>query len=525
MADVIIVGSGAAGVAAALQLADLGITPLILDVGHERPANLPRAEGNLYSYRRRHDTYDLLVGERFQGLSLLLGKANVPVKLTAPNLEYVTQGSERLAPIDEVGFSAVQSFAAGGLANAWGAGLYRFLDEDLRGFPIGEEDLKPYFNRLTDEIGISGVHDDLAPFFGKPENLYPPLRLSKNCERVYRRYRKRRASFNSQGIHLGQAHVAVLSEARDGRETYAYTNTEMCQESTAIYSPTMTLERLIRAKKVVYQRGVLVQSWREHADGTEVSVLDLSTNARTRFNAKILILAAGAINTSKIVLASHEDYRTRLRLLENPAIQIPFILPTAIGTRLDTDAFGLVQLNLIWDSPGYDTRLQGSIMDLTAVTRAEFFGRLPYSARQNLALLRYLLPGMIVMQLFFPAKPGDAPLLSLQANGRLRIEDSSGLIDLRPLGALLKATRRMGAWTHPSLIARVPMGHAIHYAGTLPMRETPGPYECDPNGRLHGTRSVYVADSAAFSTLPAKNMSFAMMANAMRVARRASGTL
>ena len=78
--------------------------------------------------------------------------------------------------------------------------------------------------------------------------------------------------------------------------------------------------------------------------------------------------------------------------------------------------------------------------------------------------------------------------------------------------------RSLGLWTHPMLIQQPVTGHAIHYAGTLSMSETPGPYQCDVTGRLTGTRRVFIADSSSFASLTAKNMSLGMMAHAMRVA-------
>jgi choline dehydrogenase-like flavoprotein len=93
---------------------------------------------------------------------------------------------------------------------------------------------------------------------------------------------------------------------------------------------------------------------------------------------------------------------------------------------------------------------------------------------------------------------------------------------VKKLGGLLGALRSLGLWTLPMLIQKPVTGHAIHYAGTLPMAEAPGRYQCNPAGRLAGTRRVYVADSACFSALPAKNMSFSMMANAMRIATAAT---
>ncbi len=60
---------------------------------------------------------------------------------------------------------------------------------------------------------------------------------------------------------------------------------------------------------------------------------------------------------------------------------------------------------------------------------------------------------------------------------------------------------------------------SIHYGGSLPMRKDPrNRYETHPDGRLKGSRHVYIGDSANFSQLPAKNLTFTIMANSMRIA-------
>ena len=524
MHDVIIVGTGPAGTAAALEFALSGIKPFIVDVGHTASGPRPNVDGNLYTVRSQRDTFDLVIGERFQGLANILTDRHTPVKLMAPALEYVTRDAERLSPIDESEFSAIQSFAAGGLANAWGAGLYRYTDRDLEGFPIVESDLSPYFDTLTQEIGISGTEDDLAPFLGRTRFLQPPMRLSHNVDKLYRRYERKRKRFTGE-VYIGHPRIAALTQAKDGRPALSYDNLEFWKELPSIYRPRMTLEKLIHENKVTYRRGVLVECWSESLNSVRIDGTDLDRQEAVSFTARKLLLSAGAINTSKIVLEAMRDYRTQLTLLENPALQLPLVLPTSIGRCIDRQSFGLTQLILIWESENYDARLQGSIMELTAPMRAEFFGIIPYAAHANLAALRCLLPGMLLMQLFFPASHQEPNFLSLQDDGRLLIRGRRNTLELKKLKTLLRHLWRLGAWTHPALIVRVPTGHAVHYAGTLPMRRKPQSYECDPIGKLHGTRHVFIGDSASFPALPAKNMSFAMMANAMRIAHHVADEL
>jgi choline dehydrogenase-like flavoprotein len=518
MHDVVVIGAGAAGIAAALELTRMGIRPLILDVGYRGQKHEGRIEENFYEHRRKHDTFDVMIGSRHQGLANLFSEKIVPVKLTSPDMEFVTRNADRLAPITATEFAPIQSFASGGLANAWGAGLYRFTDRDLAAFPVSEADLRPYCDHLTREIGISGEDDDLTPYFGSTDDLLPPIRLSHNIGRMYGRYLDKRQKFKGR-IALGHPRAGVLTQPHDGRPALGYDNLEFWQDTAAIYKPQLTLDKLIDRDLVDYRSGILVSAWTETDDGVRIDGLQVEDQREISFAGKQVIMAAGAINTSKIVLTSLQDHQTELKLLENPALQIPMVLPSSIGRKLDLGSFGLVQLNLVWESETFDTLIQGSLMEVTSPRRAEFFSSFPFAARQSLAMIRQLLPAMVVMQLFWPG--------SHQKPARLRLDDGNGLclsgqpntLDMGKIGEVLAAMRRLGAYTHPALIVRVPTGHAIHYAGTLPMRDKPGRYECDRNGRLAGTDRIHIADSATFPELPAKNMSFSMMANAMRIAR------
>ncbi len=523
MHDYVIVGSGASGTAAALALVERGIRPLMLDAGVASREGTPAMQENLYDYRRRADTFDFFIGSDYLGLSDVLHGVTGVAKLNAPHAAYVTHRAAELGPIEAVDFDPIQSFAFGGLANAWGAGLYRFSPEDLADFPIGASELDPFFDRLTDEIGISGAEDDLGPFFGSAAGLLPPLQLSYNAGRLFAAYGRRRESFLRRGIRIGRPRIGALSAPKGDRPACDYSNTEFWQDAPYMYTPAITLERLIGAGQVEYRSGLLVRSWREDAEGVCVLCDEIDTGAPIEVHCRTLLLAAGAINTSKIVLATHGDYVTELPMLENPAAQIPFVLPASIGRRLDTHAFGLVQLNLVYQSAALGGTLQGSIMELTAPLRAEFFGRFPMSVRANLQLTRDLLPAMLLMQLFFPGGQQPPARLSLREDGAVRLRGQANQVNARALSGLLGALRGIGLWTLPSLIFFPETGHAIHYAGTLPMRREPGRYECDRSGLLHGTRSIYIADSASLSSLPAKNMSLGMMANAMRIAASACG--
>ena len=64
-------------------------------------------------------------------------------------------------------------------------------------------------------------------------------------------------------------------------------------------------------------------------------------------------------------------------------------------------------------------------------------------------------------------------------------------------------------------------GASIHYGGTLPFSAEEKVCSIALNGRVHGTKRVFVADGSGFRYLPAKGPTFSLMANAHTVAEHA----
>jgi choline dehydrogenase-like flavoprotein len=65
-----------------------------------------------------------------------------------------------------------------------------------------------------------------------------------------------------------------------------------------------------------------------------------------------------------------------------------------------------------------------------------------------------------------------------------------------------------------------PMGSSVHYSGTLPMSETRTAWCVSPECRSYDIDNLFIVDGAVMPFLPAKNLTFTLMANAVRVASR-----
>jgi choline dehydrogenase-like flavoprotein len=520
--DAIIVGTGPAGVMAARALR--GKRVLILDVGRQ-PDPLPRPEpgSDLYEQRRTEpDLFDFLIGQNFESLHNIHSEP-VSLKLKSPLMRYIIDDARALAPVHSQNFDATMSFAAGGLANAWGAGVYRFTTRDLDGFPVSKQELEPFYDELTEHMGVSGANDDLAPSFGNDPALQPPIRLSRFASDLHAGYRQKHELFAKLGVSIGRTRLAVLTEPHRGRPPYNYGNFEFFRpHDPSVYNPAYTLRELIDEGRVSYEPQHLVLRFAESTEGVTVTTRNLISGAHEVFEGRTLILAAGALNSAKLVLESNDDHDTRLPLLDNPMTCLPLFRPNRLGQALDTQDSSLGQLILIQEYEG--TVLQGSVYGTAGPLRSDILFELPLSITANLAWLRRTAAATGLLMMFYPADPHPDNYLQLASDGTLQLSYSKPITIGPERGvaekALIPALRKIGFYSAAALCQYPPMGASIHYAGTLPMRDQPGRYELYPDGRLHGSQKIYVVDGACFPRLPAKNLTLTIMANAMRIASR-----
>ena len=70
-------------------------------------------------------------------------------------------------------------------------------------------------------------------------------------------------------------------------------------------------------------------------------------------------------------------------------------------------------------------------------------------------------------------------------------------------------------------IRRIHPGHgsSIHYAGCLPFNDEEKKFTVSSSGKLNGTKNIFIADGSGFKYLPAKGITFSLMANAHLVAK------
>src|SRR5881628_1379117 len=215
--DVIVVGSGAAGGLASYVLATRGLRVLCLEAGrmidpavdfhpHKLPFHWPyRGKGRPGKYGRLPQGMEWKINEWTEHL------------YTIPR-----EDPYALAPGSKFTWTRIR--AVGGRTLLWGRNVDRFGPLDFKpkslqdgvgeDWPIGYEDVAPYYDRVEALIGVSGSSEEV---FNTPsgKKLLPPFRprcgellIKKGAENL--------------GIKVLSKPLAVLSRPYDGRPPCHY---------------------------------------------------------------------------------------------------------------------------------------------------------------------------------------------------------------------------------------------------------------------------------------------------------------
>ena len=512
--DVIIVGSGPAAASALSGLKDKKV--IILDVGIVTSASGESLKDSISVLKKNNQiNFNEVIGNQFESLNNINQEYLSP-KLKAPLMRFISNKFNEFNKFKTSNFFVLGSYAKGGLSNAWGGGSMRYTDEDLSEFPIQYSDLEKYYNTLTEDIGISGCNDDLSDEFLEDSNLLPVPKLNFLTKDMFKKYSAEKKYFHKNNMRIGFPRSAFITAEKGNRQIYDYKGLEFFKPYTnSIYNSKLFVEEIVlKHSNVVYVGNKMVTTFVENENFIKVSAIDVDTKQIENFFGKKLILAAGCLSSSKIVLKSFNDFDARLPMLDNLVTYIPFVSFKFIGKKEEED-FIPPQLLLLTND--HKNKYLCSMYKLNATLCGDYLLDFPLSIKGTMAAVKYLVPAILVMQVFYPDHQKSKNYLKLNADDVVEIayedEEARGNIEKK----IITAFRKLGLYSMSFLIKKLTPGNSFHYSGTLPMKKTPVRFQVDSECRLFGTKNVFIVDGSVFPVLPAKNNTFTIMANAMRV--------
>jgi len=489
--DNVVVGSGPSGVAAASALLDAGKPVTMLDIGRELE---PAA-------RRRPDA-----GED-PARKLVFGSS----------YPYLT---DREAGLIQKGTKCLASGGKGGLSAVWGASVLPFPEDELAGWPFPAGDLREHYKKAGALLGIAGAVDGLAarfPYYGPP---LPPLKPSLQAQAVLSRLDARDAALKALGFSYGRARHAVDSSACE----YDGTCLSGCERG-AIWNASIAVEAMKKREGFEYRGGVRVLALEERPDGVRLHAAREGAS-RTVFDGRNVFLACGPLATARLVCGSFGAPAEGLPLLSQPYFLLPLLLdrdvPGAPEKRLHT----LAQLYLELDDPEVSRHLvhlqiygHNEVIADRLENAASWAGPLAGAVKRRFA------PRLLAIQGYLHSDEGVPVKLTAAGRGedcRLTAragDGSAAKAAVKRVAAKLARHSKELGFRPLSLMLKVGRpGEGNHAGGSFPMKKAPGPWQTDPAGRLHGHERVRLVDSSVLPSIPASTFTYAVMANASRIA-------
>lgn len=524
--DVVIVGSGPSGVQAAAAAVRHGLKVALVDVGYIDDRFATLIPDRPFSEIRKSDPNQprFFLGEPEEDAS---DGRTVGAHLTPPR-RFVVRDTEELLPFESNGFAPMQSLALGGLAAAWGAGCATYEDYELEWAGLPSRQIYEYYEAVAKDVGVSGSKDDdVSPHVSNIENLQDPLDIDSNATSLLGVYASKRAALVAKGFKLGRPPLAALTKPMGTRQPNPYHDMDFWSDAReSVYRPRQTIRALSREPNFYYLNPLLVDRF-EETDGRPTTVIarHVKENRWTQITGRSLLLAAGAMNTARIVLRSLARYRRRVPILCNPYTYVPVLNLGMLGRPAADRRHSLVQLTGIFAPPD-DPRelLVAQFYSYRSLLLFRLVKEVPLPPALGLLLARLIVTSLFIVAVNHPDKPSPRRYLELRPHAgtgttlvahweQTPAERKQQKMRERQLWRRLLALHCLPLHTIP-----LPAGASIHYAGTLPFSDDDAELTCTREGRIRGTRAVYAADGSPWRYLSSKGLTFTLMANARRVA-------
>jgi choline dehydrogenase-like flavoprotein len=426
------------------------------------------------------------------------------------------------------------------LAEAWTAGAYAFNDDDLREFPFGYQEIAPFYAKVAERIGVAGARDDLSTHHPLHEQLSEPIDLDDSGMRLMASYEARRDRLvRRHGIRMGRSRQAALAKALGDRQ-----GCRLCGRclwgcpNGALYTPSLTLQGLYGSDNFTYLPG----HFASHFTCSDSATIDALVTypedggGKMLHYADVFVLACGTIGSSNLFLRTlferTGDIVRLPGLMDNRQILAPFFNLAMLGRRSDPDSYQYHQLTLGLENEDPSRFVHGQITTFTTGDTHPLISQLPLDLKSSTSIVGALRSGLCVVNLNFADDRREGNALTLDADRRdefgwptlvARYAPAPG--ESASLTETLKRVRRflwnLRAPLIPGMARVRPMGASAHYSGTLPMSAQRRELTVSANGQSHDFDNLFVVDGSIFPFLPAKNLTFTLMANATRIAANA----
>lgn len=454
--DVVVVGSGPAGVNAAYPLIEAGVKVAIVDGGLDGKK----------TDKEVNDFSDINLSETSNAYELIRDNS------------YIFNKTYELLKIKSK-IEVIQSLAKGGLSGLWHGISDFFSPAELERIGLPVDEIQKEYKEVAKRI-----------------NLKPRLALDLHSKLILQ------ASKNKSNL-----------------ESRIYQT-----PSAAAYNSGLSIENLRQFKNFTYIPNQLVLNVKEKSGYVEIESVSIDKSKTSAVQARFLILAAGSINTTRILLRSLGLFNYQTTFLTKAHYVIACLhLRTLVRKRnFKKLTIGQLAMSSNEDYQGLSAFfIQLFRFNPLAIRKAIKY--IPLPKLVALACLRIIAPSLVIADVRFPAFESKNKFCILKI----------GLDGKEVLGICFKETKKE-LKSHQDKLSKIKQQLKIlgliplktgsdyvtaHYAGGVPFGNAQRKLSADVSGRLSHSKRIYVADSSTWKALPGKSPTLTIMANASRVGK------
>jgi choline dehydrogenase-like flavoprotein len=447
----------------------------------------------------------------------------------------------------------------GGRTNHWGRISLRFGPWDFKArsrdglgddWPISYDDIKPYYDKLDELVGLFGSNEGLP---NDPDGIFQPPPTPRCHELLTKK------ACDALGVRCIPSRLSILTRPLNGRPACHYCG--QCGRGCATHSnfsvPSVFLPPALATGKLKIVTGAMVREVNTSREGlaTGVSYVDVKTGQEMSVRAKVVVLAASACESARLLLNSKSPRHPNglangsgavgRYLTDTPGTSIRGYIPALAGLPAhNEDGTGGLHLYMPW-------WLDNRKLDFPRGYHFEFGGGRDMPGYGFMGGIHRANGGGYGQKLKEDYRRYYGSFLSFAARGEM-LPNADSYCELDP-----EAVDRYGIpvlrfhwkWSaaetlqmrHAHLVAREiidqmggkvlgttptreheygiqPGGEIIHEAGTTRMGESAATSVLNRNSQAHEVKNLFVADAGPFVSNPHKNATWTIMALAWRTA-------
>ena len=512
--DCIVVGSGPAGAHAAWPLVEAGLNVAMIDGGVEDQNNFNLSyDENFESVRKnRQDQQFLFFGKDLDGLNVPQDGDHASAMLSG-RFSYVSEKAAEFLPSKTLDLEVAQTLAKGGLSEVWGGATDALNEDELALLGLPKDEMGEYYQDVINRIGISGPALNYK--------TQSAAELSNHGASLLKRSQKNKSILEKLGLTMRPSALALLTEPLGERKATLYRDLDYwTNQGRSLYRARFTVEELERQTNFCYIKNNVVKSIHQSGDTAVVNTIDFShkfSRKENIFRARYVVVAAGALNTTRIFLKSFGMYDKKVNIITKPHIITPCLDYRFIGKVESVRKHSLCQLVLEGASS------YSQIYTYKSLLLNKLLNFSPLTVPESLSFFSLFISGMVLVDSRMPSfLSQDKTCKLINENGRdiLKLEYKMNDRELSAIKVQMKiikkGLRKLGLI--PIKEVYMKEGSSAHYAGG--MTEF-----AHINGKVNGFSRVFVADSSLWKALPSKPPTLTIMANANRIGSKLARTI